>query len=318
MSFLQEFQRLREHTPRLYNIVVACENSDYCTHADKDKNCYMVGAINFSEDCMYGGIVIWCKDTVDCYYAEKCELCYECVDASDCYNCNYSQDIKNCTDCTLCYDCIGSRNCFGSSGLRQGEYFLFNEKFSREEYQKKVAQYTPKNIEKWAEALKKAEEIKKSVPHLYSHQLNDEACVGDYIYGSKNCFACFDTHSSEDCMYMADCWRTRDSIDLMFADGSELCYECFSVGLGSYNCNFCDYTRSCADSEYCDLCFSCKNCFGCVGLQGKEYHILNKPYVKDEYDKKVAEIKQTMKREGEYGKHMSSTYRLEDTAASME
>lgn len=315
MSFLREFQRLREHEPRLYNIVVACENSDYCTHADKDKNCYMVAAINYSEDCLYGGIVIESKNAVDCYYAEKCELCHECTDVQNCYNCDYSQDLKNCVDCTLCYDCIGCRNCFGSSGLRQGEFFLFNEKLSREEYQRKIAEYAPKNPKKWAEALKKAEEVRRETPHLYSHQMNNESCVGDYMYNSKNCFACFDTHASEDSMYLADCWRTRDSLDLMFSDGSELCYECFSIGLGAYNCNFCDCTRSCTDCEYCDLCFSCKHCFGCVGLQGKEYHILNKPYSKEEYAQKVAEIKKSMRESGEYGKHMESTYRLEDTAA---
>jgi hypothetical protein len=289
MSFLEELQKLREQTPRLFNIVVACENSDYCTHADKDKNCYRVAAVNFSEDCMYGGLIVNCKDCVDCTDSDQCELCYECLNLEGCYSCHYCQDVKNCNDCILCYDCVSCSNCYGCAGLRQKKYHIFNKSYSKEEYLEKIATIS---IE---EGEKGMEEEKLKIPHLYSHQLKNENCVGDYIYNSKNCFACLTVHNSEDCMYMKDVWNTKDSVDIMFSDGSELMYESFSCGLGSYNCNFCDYIRTCSDCEY---------------------HILNKPYSKEEYEKKVAEIRKEMRETGEYGKHLVSTYPIEDTEAA--
>ena len=115
-----------------------------------------------------------------------------------------------------------------------------------------------------------------------------------------------------------DVWNLKDSVDCMFTDGAELSYECFSYGLASYNCNFSNYLRTSNDLEYCELCFSCKYCFGCIGLQHKEYYILNKPYSPEEYHKKVAEIKASLREEGLYGNyHLPSTYKFEDTAAAM-
>lgn len=163
--------------------------------------------------------------------------------------------------------------------------------------------------------MEKLEDIKTKIPRKAAHLSKCENCVGEFISSSKNCFACFDAHECQDCYYLQDCWRTKDSMDMTFSDGSELCYEGFSIGLTTYNCNFCNYVRSCSDCEYCELLFSCKHCFGCIGLQNKEYCILNKPYPREEYSKKLEEIKAEMKRNQEYGKQLATTYKYEDTAA---
>ena len=322
MNFLEELEKLRLLVPRLANINVGSENSDYCTHSDKNKNCYMLFAANFNEDCYYGGIVLESRDCVDCEVSNKCELCFECVDVNACYNCNYSQELATCTDCHFCYDCIGCENCFGSAGLRQKKYVWFNEPLNKKEYQKRLAKFDWQDAKQRAEAVKKMEAVKQKTPRVYSKQLKTINCVGDHIVSSKNCYYAFDAYESEDSMYLYEDWRTKDCLDMHFSDGSELCYECFSIGLGSYNCNFSDYIRTCSDMEYCDLCFSSKNCFGCVGLKNREYYILNKPQKPAEYRKKVAEIKAEMRaqagpgRQGIYGQHLPTTYRWEDTAAA--
>ncbi|KKU78856.1 MAG: hypothetical protein UY05_C0046G0001 [Candidatus Peregrinibacteria bacterium GW2011_GWA2_47_7] len=315
MNFLQEFEALRLKMPRLYNINVGCENSDYCTHADKDKNCYLVFAINFSEDCMYGGIVLNSKDCVDCLNCEYSELCYECVDIDHCYNCIFSQDLKNSSDCHFCYDCVGSKNCFGCVGLRQKEYCIYNEYVGKERYREFLKGFDARNKQSIREALSKLDDLQLKIPRKFMHETQAEACIGDYIGRSKNCFNCFNIHESEDCMYMQDCWRTVDSLDMTFSDGSTLCYDSFSIGLGSYNCNFSNYIRSSRDLEYCELCFNCKDCFGCIGLKDKQYHILNQPLSREEYFAKVAELKAEMRTKGTYGKHLPTTYIYEDTAA---
>lgn len=315
MNFLEQLEQLRFKTPRLYNINIGSENSDYCTHSDKNKNCYLLFAANFNEDCLYGGIVLTSRDCVDCNYCEYSELCYECLDIDHCYNCRYSQDLKNCSDCFFCYDCIGCKNCFGCSGLRQKEFYFFNEQLPREEYEKRVKVFDFKNREAVLEMQKRLEELKQKTPHRFAHIIQSENCTGEFVIRSKNCFGCFDAHEAEDCFYLQDVWRTKDSADLTFSDGTDLCYECFSLGLGTYNCNFSNFIRSCSDCEYCELLFNCKHCFGCVGLQSKEFYILNQPYSRDEYFKKVADIKAQMRADGSYGKHLATTYKYEDTAA---
>jgi hypothetical protein len=315
MNFLEEYEKLRITVPRLYNINVDCTNSDYCTHADRNKNCYLLFAANFNEDCMYGGIVLHSRDSVDNDNIEACELCYECVDCFKCYGCNYSQELRNCTDCFFCFDCVGSRNCFASSGLRQGEYYFMNKKLDKEEYKRRVAEFW-KQPDAMKNGLALFAEAKKAVPHRAMNHFKSEGCTGDKITQSKNCLESYYAFDSEDCIYLQDCFRTKDSIDMMFSEGSELCYDCFSIGLGTYNCTFSDYIRSCTDLEYCDLMFNCKDCFGCVGLKDKQYYILNKRYSKEEYLQKVREIKKGMKSDGSYGKRLPSTYKLEDTAAA--
>lgn len=315
MSFLKQLEELRFKTPRLFNINIGSENSDYCTHSDKNKNCYLLFAANYNQDCFYGSLIVDSRDCVDCMDTEKCELCYNCSDIIGSYDCNYSSELKNCSNCSFCIDCIGCKNCFGCIGLRQKEYYFFNEKLSKAEYEKRLAAFDFKDREEVHEAQKKLEELEQKTPRRNLRHTNAEQCLGDRIVNSKNCFYSFGAHECQDCCYLFDCWRTKDCIDMHFSDGSELCYECYSVGLGCYNCNFSNYIRGSSDCEYCELVFNCKNCFGCVGLQNREYYILNKPYSKDEYFRKVAEIKSAMQRDGEYGKQLRSTYAVEDTAA---
>ena len=316
MNFLEELEQLRLATPRLYNINIGSENSDYCTHSDKNKNCYLIFAANYNEDSMYGRLVIDSRDCVDNNNCEKSELCYECIDIEKCYDCTFCQLCKNCTECLFCYDCTSCMNCFGCAGLRQKQWCFFNEQLTPEEYKKKLTEFNLRTNANRNRAIELSHQVELKIPHRALTMINCENCVGDMLVNCKNCFACFDVHGSQDCMYMTDCWRTKDSLDIVFSDGTELCYESFSLGLGSYNCNFCNFIRGSSDCEYCELCFNCKNCFGCVGLQNKEFHILNKPYSREEYLKRVVEIKAQMRVNGEYGKHLETTYKFEDTAAA--
>ncbi|MBP9770995.1 hypothetical protein KBC97_02425 [Candidatus Gracilibacteria bacterium] len=90
-----------------------------------------------------------------------------------------------------------------------------------------------------------------------------------YGKGINRCFNCLD------CFKVYDC---------------QACYECI-------NCNNCAFSTFLVDSYTCDSChfssnlIGCKSCFGCVNLRNKEYHFLNKPYSKTDYEKKVTEFK---------------------------
>jgi hypothetical protein len=53
----------------------------------------------------------------------------------------------------------------------------------------------------------------------------------------------------------------------------------------------------CSGSNYLALCRSCSDCnycFGCVGLQNKDFHILNEPYTRDAYFKLTRELEREL------------------------
>ena len=69
-----------------------------------------------------------------------------------------------------------------------------------------------------------------------------------------------------------------------------------------YNVQFCYNITTCQNSAYLAFCANCKDCFACCGLVGKQYHIFNTPYPKEEYEALVAQLQQHMQHTGEAGK----------------
>jgi len=96
-------------------------------------------------------------------------------------------------------------------------------------------------------------------------------------------------------------YKIRDCLDNVNIMDSELIF--FSSGIQDkcYDVKFGYNLTQCRFAQYSAFCFQCKNIFGCCGLVGKEYFIFNKPYSKDEYEKKKREIIDEMKKSGEYG-----------------
>lgn len=312
MNYLQQFQNLRDKLPRLSLVNLFHENSDYCNYSAYNKNCYLIYASDYDQECINSYYIYHCEDSAECAYCSKSRLCFECIDVNESYGCNYSQDLRNCTECEYCFDCIGCTKCFGCVGLRRKEYHIFNEKVSREEYDSKIKELkkNPSEIDK------KVEELRKKTPILYSHQLNTENCTGDYVYSSKDCFYCFDVDKCQDVMYMHNVIDHKDSMDCTnHYHKNELDYECVAATY-LYNCNFCYSCFECQDLTYAEQCYHSHDLFLCINRDHAEYEILNQKYSKDEYFKKKAEIIEEMKKNGEWGKNIPSTYPYSDSVAA--
>lgn len=293
-------QKLRQSQPHPCILTVRSENSDYCPYHAAGKNCYrLVGHVG-SEDCYYGFWVGLSRDTADCAFTEKSELCYECVDMQECYNCNFSRDCLHCTDCDFCYDCKSCQNCFGCVNLRNKQYHIFNKPYPKDEYFERVRalkqQYRTASAPP-AEFLT----LQNSLPRVSMQGFNNENVFGDHIFNSKNAFYCFDVSNQEDTMYIFNSIGMKDSMDCNYSSlGSELNYMCHS-GVTLFNSNFCSICWYSQNLEYCEYVFNSHDCFGCVSRNRAEYEILNRKYSKDEYFKRVAQIKDELKKDGSYG-----------------
>lgn len=297
MGFFDELQRLREKNPHPCILMVNAENSAYCPYHANAKNSYMLVGHNMAEDCYYGFWLGFSKDCVDCAFTEKSELCYMCVDCRDCYDCNFCQDCIACASCWYCYDCKGCQDCFGCVNLRNKQYYIFNQPYDKETYRVKIQELrkNPKSV------LAELETLKVTLSHIAMQGYQNENVFGDHVFHSRNVYYSFDVNELEDCYYLYNATYQKNAVDTCYTSQSELCYMCMSA-VALYNSNFCSVCWYSQNLEYCEYVFNSHDCFGCVSRNHAEYEILNKKYSKDEYFKKVREIKETLKADLTYGR----------------
>lgn len=306
--FFDQLLELFHTTPHQGQFVCpgTIENSEYVNSAGYLKDCYLIAETDYNERCMYGNRVFHNQYVVDVSNITNSELCYECVDVRKCHSCRYSIDCENCSDSYFLRSCISCKNCIGCMNLRQKEYCIFNEQFTKEEYEKKKEELNV-NAYSGVKALrKKAAEFHLTLPHRYvqTEQIQDSS--GDHLYDSKNATECVDCSDLEDCKYCVRIFNVKSAMDYTaWGDKSEKMYQCASCGDGCYNLRFCTTcTTNCSDLTYCGHCTGAKNCFGCAGLKKKQYCILNKQYTREEYEDLVPKLIEHMKSHGEWGEFL--------------
>ncbi len=285
--FFEQFAELMRDVPffSLFNQASSLENSEYVNHVTDAKNCYLVFAANFLEDCLYSSFIWECKDTVDCIYSTKLELCYFCLDCDNLFNCQYLQNSKNCHDCILGFELRNCKNCFGCVNLQNKEFYFFNQPLTIETFGQKVAEIK-KSPEKFAEKIQEFHAFSLKFPKRYAHQINCESSTGDGIKNCKNCTDCFDGYGGEDLKWMLNFpGETRDCYDISGCAQTELSYECQGIfpGYGVKFSNGC--LNNSQNVTYCLYLDGGKECFGCIGTKKAEYCILNKKYSREEYFK---------------------------------
>lgn len=302
--FFEQFGELMLAVPRLAIVNKQSENSDYCNYSFANKNCYLLFGSHYEEDCLYGGYSTKNKDCVDYFWLYGSTLCYEASFSSNCYACTFIDRSEECSECHFCFDLKGCQNCLFSYNLRNKQYCIFNEQKTKEEYEEylqKLQLDSRGQLKKLKKDWNKYYREKAIFKNIY--QVNCENCQGSNHQNSKNlnyCFACTDC---EDCAYGFQMDQAYSSVDNSHVgyDRCELCYN--TVGHnGTFHSICSDSCWHCADISYCNLCFSAKDCFGCIGLQQKQYCILNKQYSREEYEKLVNRIIRHMQKTGEWGR----------------
>ena len=123
-------------------------------------------------------------------------------------------------------------------------------------------------------------DVQRIVNSDYSNQCSD----------LKNCYLCFNTGKSENCLYGVSSLEIRDSMDFYFCGKCELCYEVINAE-NCYATFFSADVGNCRNVWYSRDCNDCQDCFGCANLRSKQYYIFNEPYTKEEYKEKIKTIK---------------------------
>lgn len=300
-SFFDQFAELMKIVPRRNLIYFQNENSEYTNVCSNNKDCYLLFSSDYNQGCLYVSNLQKCVDCVDCSLGSESELCYECFNFHHCYQCLFSSNIENCSNCFNVYDCKGCQNCTFSSGLRSKQFYIYNKPYSESDYFKFIGDLGMDRSETLTSAREKFNSLLLKQPRLCLNNLNNENCIGDYLYNSKNCFQCFNALDSESSSYIYDAVKCKDCVDCNEIGYSELCYQVVEVFPDTYNSKFVFFSANTSEITYCDHCYNSNHLFGCVGMKRNSYCILNKQYSKEEYKKLVPKIIEYMRKTGEYG-----------------
>ena len=261
-------------------------NSPYAHRVSYPKNSYMTFRASYPEDCLYVYNAKYTKDCSDCAWIFDSELCYECVNIEKCYKVKFSQESKDCRDSSFLYACRNCSNCTACVNLVNQEYCIFNERYSKEEYFKKLKELKLNTTSGIVEMEKEFSEFRKKFPVKAITEVKSEKVSGNWFSNCKNVLDSFDCVDVKDGKYLFMVFGAEDCMDYYeWGNKAEQIYESVNCGLNIARLYFCNQCwMGATDLYYCNTCPGARNCFGCVGLKKGEYSILNKKYSKADYE----------------------------------
>ena len=136
--FFQQFFELQKKVPRINFYGTNNQNSNYANNSWNSKNIYLSISALDSEDIIYSRAVDKSINCIDCLHLTNSELCYECVDADKGYKSVELIESRNCIDSQFLFDSANCNNCFMSGNLRNKDYVIKNQQYTKETYQQEI------------------------------------------------------------------------------------------------------------------------------------------------------------------------------------
>jgi len=303
--FFSQFKELEQKVPKLGIMISNNIRSDYTNGSAENKDCYLIFAADFNEDCMYSRLLQRDKFCVDCAFLHESEFCYECLDCRNCFKCMFAEQCQSSIDLLFCYNMRDSSNCIFCTNGRHLNNAILNVKYTKEEFEKKKAEILS-DYESIEKAKKEFEELKKKTIRKFACQTKCHNVIGDYLHNCHQGVMLYDTYDSKNCSYMTDTENPTDSWDC-----NNYYYKCeFNYNImGAMqiskckNCSFVFYSN---ELEYCEDCYNLTCGIGCTGIHKGEYMILNKTYTKEEYYKIKEHIENELKKDRTFGQYFLS------------
>ena len=190
------------------------------------------------------------------FYQRKCDYCKKNIIAY------YPQESKQVVYCPECWYSDKW------SPLNYGRDFNFDRSF-----------------------FEQFKEMYQEVPTLSLDMINCENSeYVSYCGDDKSCYYDIAGEANERCLYGKFIKYCKDCVDNSFIYHSELCYEC----VNSHNCYGSTWLERCHKCDHCHYSYDlrgCSNCAYCYNLRNKSYCLFNHEYSKEDYEKKIKELK---------------------------
>ncbi len=295
-SFFQQYKELLSKVPlaNLGNTNVV--NSPYGNHNADCKDCYLTYASWKNERVHYSQGSLNGKDCMDVYTVLDSENSYNDTICNHLYKTHFSYNTDESINSFFLDHCVNLQDCIGCINLRNKSNYILNQKYSKEDYKKRLEELDFGSYKILSSFEKIFNDFILKFPRKYANILKSQDCTGDNIGSSKNVKNSFDVYGNcEDSKYMAYMIDSKDSYDLYGGGATaSLLYEGIDTGLYASNQLFSILTHSCLNTNYTYMCYNSKNLFGCIGIRKGEYCILNKRYTKEEYEMIVPKIIEQM------------------------
>lgn len=223
-----------------------------------------VPAPNVCPDCRFKTRAMW-RNEMTLYSGRKCAMCDKSILSM--YNPKSPYKV-------FCYDCF------------------YSEKWDPKDYAMDYDKSRP-FFEQMDIFLKQVPKINLGIASADGPNLNSEYV--NMASGCKNCYLVFNTSPAEELLYSRGVRKGLDSSDIYFGINIERCYEGINVQNSSgviYGQN----VNTCVDSMFLLNCSGLTNCFGCVNLKNKSNCFLNEQLSREEYLKKINELKGSYKK----------------------
>ena len=297
--FLEQFGELLRNVPlpSLYTDYSSMIRSDYCNAATGCKDCYLCFRVTNAENSAYLNLVGDIKDSIDCSYTRHDQLGYSNVITHSGYQTFFCEDVVGSMNMWFCRSCVGCSDCVGCVNLVKKKYHIFNEPYTKDEFQNIFKKYDFGSVKNLEEFKKTVTEFLLKSPRKQFNDRSSTNTTGEYIYNSKNILDSYMVRKAENCRYcqfikagpVANCYDYTT-----FGEQAELVYESCWVGDNVNNVKFSVWNYVVSEMEFCFGCHSSNNLFGCVGIRKGEYCILNKQYSKEEYLKITEKLRKQM------------------------
>jgi hypothetical protein len=293
--------RKRFPMPSFLNRDPSCINSDYSNGGRYLKNGYYVMACYSVENAWYSNLLNKSRNIMDSRNVTDSEFVYEGFFSDHIYKSFFVYFSSACADSMFLFDCRNCNDCFGCVNLRNKKYCIWNEQYSKEDYESFMKSIYPLSRENLNFYKNKFWELVAILPMNGSRNVTVNNVSGVNLRNSKNLYDVIDAIDSENTRHAEGMLTHKDSMDASFSGGnSSLLYASINIGSHSSKVKFSVSSKYCTDCEFIFNSKHLSNCFMCFGLQNKSYCILNKQYTESEYFELVDKIKLEMLEKGEY------------------
>lgn len=301
--FFDQFRALQIQVPRMALNAVVNENSQYVHLSGYNKNCYLLFAAEYCEDCHYGNQVVKSLGCMDAFNCLESRYCYEVTDVEKSHDLLFSESCSNCSTSMFLFDCKGCADCLLCTNLRKKTNMVRNKQCTPEEFKREREALMMRISKGELPQIKdEFEQLKAQSIHRAQEAVNCEAATGDYLKNCKNVRHCFDLSYGEDCSNVYTGFHVKDLMDVCHTTDAELGYNGISFGYGSYNAICTHGSWSGKNLLYCDTVQAgCTDLFGCVMVKKQQHCILNKQHSKEEYERLVSKIIDHMRSTNEWG-----------------
>ncbi len=300
-NFIDQLRKLQSTVPRPHQTGMKNVDCEWTDDWWESRECYLCRSGLRNEHLSYSYRVLDSKNSIDLTYSYDMERSYDCLHCFKSYELRHSFHCRDCLNSAFLYDCRNCSNCFMSWNLRNKQFYILNQPYSKEGYFEKLKNFDVTSyaaVERFKREF--SEYIRKDAVHRADYNVQTTNSTGNFLTENKNCSTCFFLDKSENCRSCFRGYGGKDCIDMASCLSEKSAMGALDQWGYENICNL--YTGYCRYSAYLDHCEECEYCFGCVGLRKKKYCILNKQYSEGEYAKLSQKIRDDMKKRGKWGK----------------